>query len=123
MLRLGWGDGDFLFGTQFNWIRSYTTVAGTEAGYDFRAFDLTATWWSQEAGLYTRVGVGPAQYRVYAGSSESDPISGVELMFGVGFTMGGFGVGIDYTRQSYDAKEAGFDSVGYLLASLSLDLY
>ena len=43
--------------------------------------------------------------------------------FIIGFTMGGFGVGIDYTRQSYDAKEAGFDSVGYILASLSLDLY
>jgi len=123
MLRLGWGTGDLLFGGQFNWIRSFISVGGTEAGYDFRAFDLTATWWSQEMGIYGRVGVGPAQYRTYAGSSESDPASGVEVMAGFGVTMGGLGVGIDFMRQGYDAKETGFDSVMYLSGGLSLDLY
>jgi len=123
MLRFGWGTGDFLFGTQFNWIRSFVDINGTSAGYDFRGFDLVATLWSQEMGLYTRVGVGPAQYRVYAGSSESDPISGVELMLGVGATMGGMGVGLDMIRQNYDANETGFDYVNYVVVSLSLDLY
>lgn len=123
MLRLGWGSGDFLFGTQFNWIRSFISINGTEAGYDFRGFDLTATWWSQETGIYARVGVGPAQYRVYAGSSESDPAGGVELMAGFGVTMGALGVGMDLIRQSYDANETGFDAVQYVTVSLSLDLY
>jgi len=50
-------------------------------------------------------------------------VSGVELMFGVGATMGGMGVGIDFIRQAYDPAEAGFDSVTYMLAMLSLDMY
>lgn len=123
MLRFGWGSGDFLFGTQFNWIRSYVDINGTSAGYDWRAFDLVATLWSQEMGLYTRVGVGPSQYRVYVGSNESTPESGVELMLGVGATLGGLGVGLDLFRQNYDKTRTGFDYVNYFVVSLSADLY
>jgi hypothetical protein len=123
MLRFGFGSGDFLFGAQFNWIRTFIDVSGTEVGMDFRGFDLVGTLWSQEMGLYTRVGIGPAQVRGYVGSSESDPVSGVELMLGLGATMGGLGVGIDLIRQNYDVAEAGFDYVQYMLVTLSLDLY
>jgi hypothetical protein len=122
-LRSGWGTGDLLFGVQFNWTRTWVDVGGTSTGLDFRAFDLVATWWDQQMGLYARVGVGPSAFSAYVGDSTSDSVSGVELMLGFGATMGGMGVGFDMFRQSYDQAEAGFDSVSYLLVTLSLDMY
>jgi hypothetical protein len=123
MFRFGWGSGDFLFGGQFNWIRSWVDVSGVSAGLDFRGFDLTATLWSQEMGLYTRVGVGPASFNSFVDSNTSKSYSGVELMLGVGATLGGLGVGVDLIRQNYTASETGFDYVQYALVTLSLDLY
>jgi hypothetical protein len=122
-LRSGWGTGDLLFGMQLNWTRTWIDVNGTSAGLDFKAFDVVGTWWDQNAGLYARVGIGPSSFTTYVGDSTSDSVSGVELMVGFGFTMGSMGVGMDMFRQSYDAKEAGFDSVTYVIASLSLDMY
>ncbi len=87
------------------------------------AVDLTATYWSQEMGLYTRIGVGPASYSWYVGDSTSSSVSGFELMVGIGATMSGVGVGIDLFRQSYDAAKAGFDSVTYVLVTLGFDAY
>ena len=122
-LRTGWGTGDFLFGTQLNLTRSWVDIGGTSYGLQFFAIDLVTTWWSQEAGIYTRVGLGPAQFSTFAGDQSSRTYSGVELMLGAGLTMGGMGVGIDFFRQAYDANETGFDSVSYMLATLSLDMY
>ena len=121
--RAGFGAGDFLFGGQLNWTRSFADVNGVAVGMDFMAMDLVGTWWSQEMGLYLRAGVGPAFYNWYVDSNTSDTFSGVEVMLGMGATMGNLGVGIDLFRQSYDANETGFDSVQYLLATLTLDMY
>lgn len=122
-VRTGWGTGDLLFGMQLNLTRSWVDVGGTSVGMDFMAFDVVATWWSQEMGLYTRIGVGPSQFSAFSGSTSSKAVNGAEMMVGLGFTMGGFGVGMDYFRQYYTRSEAGFDSVGYFLAMVSLDLY
>lgn len=122
-LRGGWGTGDFLFGTQLNLTRTWVDVSGTSVGLQFFSVDAVATWWSQEMGLYTRLGIGPSQFSVYGGSSSSTSVSGVELLAGFGVTMGGLGVGMDFTRQAYNASEAGFDSVDYVLVTLSLDMY
>jgi hypothetical protein len=122
-LRGGWGTGDFLFGAQMNLNRTWVDVNGSSIGMQFFAVDAVATWWSQEMGIYTRVGIGPSQFNAYAGSSTGKTYSGVELMAGFGVTMGGLGVGIDFTRQAYTASETGFDSVSYMLAMLSLDMY
>ncbi len=122
-LRFGWGTGDLLFGTQMNLTRSWVDIGGSSYGLQFFALDLVTTWWSQEAGVYTRLGVGPAQFNTFAGDSSGRTYNGMELMLGGGFTMGGMGVGIDFFRQVYDANETGFDAVSYVLATLSLDLY
>lgn len=122
-LRSGWGTGDFLFGAQLNFTRSFIEVNGVSAGLDFMAVDMVATWWDQEMGLYSRVGIGPSVFSAYAGDTTSDSYSGVELMFGIGATIGGAGVGIDMFRQAYDANETGFDSVTYMMVTLSLDMY
>lgn len=122
-LRGGWGTGDVLFGTQLNLTRTWVESGGKSYGLQFFAVDAVATWWSQEMGIYTRIGIGPSQVTAFGGSSSSDAVSGVEFMAGMGFTMGGLGVGIDATRQTYKASEAGFDSVNYVLAMLSLDMY
>jgi hypothetical protein len=122
-LRFGWGTGDLLFGTQMNLTRTWVDVGGVSSGVQFFAFDLVTTWWSETAGLYTRLGVGPAQFNTFAGDSTSRTYNGMELMLGGGFTMGGMGVGLDFFRQVYDANETGFDAVSYLLATISLDMY
>jgi hypothetical protein len=122
-LRGGFGSGDLLLGTQLNLTRTWIESGGKSVGLQFFAIDAVATWWSQEMGIYTRIGIGPSQVTVFGGNSSSDPVQGVEFMVGMGFTMGGLGVGIDATRQNYKASEAGFDSVNYVLAMLSLDMY
>ena len=106
-----------------NLTRTWVDVAGTSSGLQFFAVDAVATWWSQDMGLYTRIGIGPSQVSAFGGGSTSDAVQGVELLMGVGLTSGGFGVGFDITKQSYDAAEAGFDSVTYALVTLSLDMY
>lgn len=122
-LRGGFGTGDLLFGAQLNWTRSWVEVGGVSGGLDFMAVDLTATYWSQEMGLYTRIGFGPASYSWYVGDATSSSVSGFELMVGVGATMGGVGVGIDLFRQSYDAAKTGFDEVTYVLVTIGFDVY
>jgi hypothetical protein len=122
-LRGGWGSGDLLLGTQLNLTRTWVDSGGVSYGLQFFAIDAVATWWSQELGIYARVGLGPSQVSAFGGGSTTRTVQGVELMAGMGLTMGGFGVGIDATRQNYKASEAGFDSVTYVLASVSLDVY
>jgi hypothetical protein len=122
-LRGGWGTGDFLFGTQMNLTRSWVDSGSTTFGLQFLAVDAVVTWWSQDSGFYTRLGLGPSQVSAFGGGSASTAAQGVELMAGLGVTMGSLGVGIDVSRQSYKASEAGFDSVTFVLASLSLDFY
>lgn len=122
-LRGGWGTGDFLFGTQMNLTRTWVDSGSTTFGLQFLAVDSVVTWWSQDSGLYTRLGLGPSQVSAFGGSSVTRAVQGVELLAGLGVTMGSLGVGIDVSRQSYKASEAGFDSVTFVLASLSLDFY
>jgi len=122
-LRGGWGNGDLLLGTQLNMTRTWVEDGGTSFGLQFIAVDLVATWWSQDAGVYARLGLGPSQVSTFGGNTRSNSVQGVELMAGIGLSSGGLGVGIDFTRQTYRASEAGFDSVDYVLAMLSLDTY
>jgi len=121
MLRCGWANGPFLFGLQANVIRSSWDVGGASATMQLTGVDVVATWAPPELGMYARVGVGPAQLSFEGGGATSDGYGGAELMFGVGATMGGLGVGIDYVRQSYD-EGAPIDGAAYLLATVSLDL-
>jgi hypothetical protein len=122
-LRAGWGNGDLLLGAQMNLTRTWVEANGVSYGLQFFSVDAVATWWSQEMGIYTRIGVGPSQVSAFGGGSTSTSVQGVELMAGLGATMGSLGVGLDVTRQSYKASEAGFDSVTYVLVTLSLDVY
>jgi hypothetical protein len=122
-LRGGFGNGDLLFGAQMNMTRTWVDVGGTSYGLQFLAVDAVATWWSQDMGMYMRLGVGPSQVSGFGGNSTGDTVQGMEMMVGVGLTMGGLGVGFDVTKQAYDVKEAGFDSVTYVLASFSFDMY
>lgn len=122
-LRSGWGTGDYLFGMQLNMMRTWWDISGVSSGMEFMGFDVVATWWDQDAGLYARVGIGPSQFSWFADDYSTESVSGVEMMFGVGATMGGMGVGIDFIRQAYEETEAGFSSVTYMLAMLSLDMY
>lgn len=122
-LRSGWGTGPFLLGLQFNMTQGSTDEGGLSRSADFMGFDFVGTWWDQEMGLYGRAGIGLAAYSATAGNYESDTFNGTELMLGFGVTMGGLGVGIDMFRQMYDETETGFDSVSFLLVSLSLDFY
>ena len=122
-LRGGFGNGDLLFGTQMNLTRTWVDIDGTSYGLQFLSLDLVATLWSQDMGMYARIGVGPSQVSGFGGDSTGEAVQGVELMVGVGLTTGGLGVGFDITKQAYDVREAGFDSVTYVLASLSFDMY
>jgi hypothetical protein len=122
-LRSGWGTGPFLFGMQLNWTMTETSEGGITRGEDMKAWDLVATWWDQEMGLYARAGLGPCFYQATSDLGDSDVFQGMELMLGFGATMGGLGVGIDMMHQTYDEAEAGFDSMTQLLATLSLDFY
>jgi hypothetical protein len=122
-LRGGWGSGDLLLGSQMNLTRTWVDAGGTSYGLQFASVDLVATWWSQSDGLYARVGLGPSEVSAFGGNSRTSTSQGVELMAGLGVTLGSLGVGLDLTRQTYKASETGFDSVTYVLASLSLDVY
>jgi hypothetical protein len=122
-LRGGWGTGDYLLGTQLNVTRTSASSGGASYGLQFVSVDLVATWWSQEMGISAKVGIGPSQVSSFGGNTRSNAVQGVELMAGMGLSSGGLGVGIDVTRQTYRASEAGFDSVTYVLAMLTLDMY
>lgn len=122
-LRGGWGSGDLLLGTQMNLTRTWVDSGGTSYGLQFVAVDLVATWWSQSDGLYVRVGLGPSEVTFFGGNARSSAAQGVEVMAGLGVTLGNVGVGFDLWRQTYEASQAGFDSASYVLVSLSLDVY
>ena len=64
--------------------RTSVIAMGRKGGDVAANFDLVATLYSQEMGAYARAGIGPAQYRVFAGNSESDPVGGLELLLGFG---------------------------------------
>lgn len=121
MLRAGWASGALLFGMQANLVRSSWDAGGASTAMQLAGVDVVATWAPPDLGLYARVGAGPAQLSFEASGASSDSYGGAEVMFGIGATMGGLGVGIDYIRQSYD-EGAPIDGAAYLLATLSLDL-
>ena len=121
MLRCGWASGPFLFGLQANVIRSSWSAGGSTATMQLTGVDVVATWAPPELGMYARLGVGPAQLSFDGGGAASDSYGGAEAMLGVGMTMGGLGVGIDYIVHTYD-EGAPFDGASYLLATISLDL-
>jgi hypothetical protein len=119
MLRFGWGSGDLLFGLQANLVRSQWDAGGVSSAMQLYGVDLVATWRTQ-GGVYLRLGAGPAQL-TFEGGGSSESFDGTEAMLGVGLSSGGFGVGLDYVRQTY-SDGAPLDGAGYLLATLSLDL-
>jgi hypothetical protein len=121
MLRCGWANGPFLFGLQANVIRSAWSVGGSTATMQLTGVDVVATWAPPDLGMYARLGVGPARLSFEGGGVTSDSYGGAEVMLGLGATMGGLGVGIDYVVQSYD-EGAPYDGASYLLATISLDL-
>ena len=121
MLRFGWASGNLLFGFQMNLVRSQWEVSGATSAMQIAGLDVVTTLRDSQLGLYARVGVGPAQLTFDANGTSSQTWNGTEAMLGVGLSHGGFGVGIDYVRQSYDSS-APIDGAGYLLATLSLDL-
>lgn len=124
MLRGGWGTGPFLFGMQLNWIRTSWDYNGSSFGLDFMGFDAVATWWDQEMGLYARAGIGPASASAFDGPNTTESVDGIELMLGIGFTMGGLGVGIDLINQNYGDEATGIPAtVTYTLAMINFDFY
>jgi hypothetical protein len=120
MLRGGWASGSLLFGVQLNLVRSQWDVSGVSSAMQLAAFDVVTTLRDHDLGLYVRAGIGPAQLTFEADGTSSQSWNGTEGMLGLGFSSSGFGVGIDYVRQSYE-KGAPINGAGYYLATLSLD--
>jgi hypothetical protein len=120
MLRCGWASGSLLLGVQLNLVRSQWDVSGVSSAMQLAAFDVVTTLRDHDLGLYVRAGVGPAQLTFEADGTSSQSWNGTEGMLGFGFSSSGFGVGIDYVRQSYQ-KGAPIGGAGYYLATLSLD--
>ena len=121
MLRAGWASGDLLWGMQLNLIRSEWRAGGSTSAMQLTGVDLTATWMPQDLGMFVRAGIGPANLAFEGNGFVSDSYGGAEVMLGIGIASGGFGVAIDYVRQTYD-DGAPIDGASYLLATLSLDL-
>jgi hypothetical protein len=121
MLRGGWVSGDLRYGMQLNLVRSQWSSGGATSAMQLTGFDLVMTWMPRDGGVYLRLGLGPAKLSFEGSGSTSESYGGMEAMLGLGLSSGGFGVGIDYIRQTYD-NGAPIDGAAYFLAVLSLDL-
>lgn len=116
--RFGQRTGNTIWGLQAGLVTTQWSSGGSTASMNLMALDVTLTSVVLDDVLL-RFGVGPAQLSFSADGDTSESYGGAEMTAGIGFASGGFGVGLDIVVQRY-GKDAPFDGVGYLLATLTL---